>query len=279
MKKKLLATLVAGAVLSVGLIGLTACGGGLSINKGEEVDEAGWKAAFTATAAAQNLTIESYNETEMKLKGSGDEIKEECGVDSVDMSVKTTSTGKIYYSVGVNAGSTYSDGTAKVKTSGVPDKLKENYSDKEYKTEAYTVKNYNDMYMAYYDGSEKEAAWKVNTVSYIGNPSSQFDRSFATEKGGTISKVSSLYSAFTYKNGVYTATLYTGYDVEYKVSVSIKGDYIVGYSLEYTENYEESGYTESMSEKTVYNLSAFGDTEVKPSDAAKNAIDDYKANN
>ena len=39
--------------MSTGLIGLTACGGGHDINKGEEVSKEDWAKAITATVEAK----------------------------------------------------------------------------------------------------------------------------------------------------------------------------------------------------------------------------------
>lgn len=278
MKKKLIATLVAGAVLSTGLIGLTACGGGLSINKGEEVSEEDWGKAFTATMEAESCTVDSYAEIVFKAKGSSDFVKEELGVDSIDMSVTTTGEGTGYYDVKNN--SYYAKSTSKVSVSGVPDSMKEEYENKEYVTEYYSVKENDTYYMAQYNGAAEEPKWEVQ-VSTFGNMSSPvyvLSQTFATEKDGTATALSALYSSFAYSGGVYTATLYR-YDTEYKVSVSVKGGYIVGFSTEYSESEEDEGFSESESMKTVYNFSNYGSTTVSPSDAAKKAIEDYKAEN
>ena len=74
MRKKLIATLVAGAVMSTGLIGLTACGGGHDINKGEEVSKEDWAKAITATVEAKNYTVDAYQEMELKLTGSIEDL-------------------------------------------------------------------------------------------------------------------------------------------------------------------------------------------------------------
>lgn len=278
MKKKLIATLVAGAVLSASLVSLTACGGGLSINKGEEVDEAGWKAAYTATLEAKNFTIDSYTEETVKMKGS----MEEFGLDSIDMTVKSTAEGKIYYDL--ENSTNYTKGTSKVSVSGVPDELKDKYENEEYTVETYSVKDGDTLYSATYYGYQEDPEWNVYsspaslTVS-SGSPLSYYlGQSFATEEGGEAKKVNELYSAFTYKSGVYSATLWQS-NVEIKVSVSIKGGYVVGFSYEgtYTQEDEESGSSYSEGQKSVYNISNYGSTTVSASDAAKKAVEDYKA--
>ena len=87
MKKKLIATLVAGVVLSTGLIGLTACGGGLE--KGEEVTKEDWAKAFTATIELKNFTAETVSESSGTATGSVD-----TGSGKVDVTVKTDSSSK-----------------------------------------------------------------------------------------------------------------------------------------------------------------------------------------
>ena len=102
-----------------------------------------------------------------------------------------------------------------------------------------------------------------------------------TEDSTTTAKVSELYDAFTYSNGVYTATLWkpaTSWTSAYKytVSVSVKGGYVVGVSTEYTDGEEEEGFSTGTTFKYVYNFSNYGSTTVKASDAAKKAVEDYK---
>ena len=281
MKKKLIATMVAGAVLSTGLIALTACGGGLSINKGEEVDAAGWKAAITATCDAKNYTVESYAEMELKAKGSYEGIKDELGADSVDMNVKSTGEGKNYYDLENNT--SYSKGTTKVKASGVPEGLKDEteYQDKDYSIELYSVKDGDTYYMASYNTIKEDAEWEVYgspvSVGSISDVTYVLKQTYATEKDGTVVKsISDLYESFTYSSGVYTATLYRS-SSEYTISIAVKGGYVVGYSMEVINSEEDEGFTSSESIKYVYNFSDYGKTTVNPSNDAKKAIEDYKA--
>lgn len=278
MKKKLIATLVAGAVLSTGIIGLTACGGGLSINKGEEVSKEDWAKAFTATMEAKNFTAESYAEESMSMKGSGEMLKLMIGVESIDMSVKAVSQGKGYYDV--ENGTTYGTATAKVNVSGIPDDWKDEakYQNSDVKTETYAVKDGDTVYNAMYNSaSEEENKWSVYTTSSINTGLSYIlGASFATEKGGASATVSTLYDAFTYGGGVYTADLWLE-GAEVKVSVSVKGGYVVGFAYEGTATEEEAGLKSSESSKVVYNFSNYGSTTVNASSDAKKAVEDFKA--
>ena len=272
MKKKLIATLVAGAVLSTGIIGLTACGGGHDINKGEEVDEAGWKAAITATCAAKNLTAEAYEEYNTKLTGSMGEITD------LNVTGKTAAEGKYYYDV--DNGNLYIKETVKTTVSGVPDELKDEdeFKAADYVMERYAVKDGEKYYFARYDGNDETPEWEVNESSsaITGGVAYLFNSSYATEEGGETTTISELYEAFTYSNGVYTATLWS-YGSEMTVSLSVKGGYVVGISKEYTHEEGDENSKMSNTVKSVYNFSNYGSTKVSASDAAKKAVEDYKA--
>lgn len=279
MKKKLIATLVAGVVLSVSLVSLTACGGGLGVNKGEEVSNEDWAAAIEASATAKNFTVYSYVEMEIKAKGSYEGMKDELGVDSLDMNVKSTADGKIYFDL--ENGSYYSKATSKAKATGVPESLQgeSNYQNKDYAVEIYSVKDGDTYYNAYYSNLTEGAEWKVSSSSSVESGAVDvrdvLTQSFATEEGGATATLSALYDSFTYSGGVYTATLWQ-HSAEVKVSVSVKGGYVVGYSMEVTNAEEEEDFSVSEVMKTVYNFSGYGSTVVKVSDAAKKAVEDYK---
>lgn len=284
MKKKLIAALVAGAVLSTGIIGLTACGGdALAINKGTEVSKEEWEAAFTASFEAKNVTIDSYMEMVIKAKGSYEGMQEELGIDSVDLTVTTTARGTNYFDL--DNGSYYSKSTSKTKATGVPEKLQEEqdeFKEREFSVEAYCVKDGETYYTAQYYGAHEDAEWEVATSSSLDMSSAgieyAIDEEFATEAGGTTTaKVSTLYDSFTYSKGVYTATLYRG-SSEYTVCVAVKGGYVVGYSKEHTNSEEEETFSESQTTKYVYNFSKYGKTTVKASKEAKKAVEDKKAN-
>ncbi|MDE7167963.1 MAG: hypothetical protein K2O28_03845 [Clostridia bacterium] len=279
MKKKLIATLIASAVLSTGIIGLTACNNG--DNGGEEnipdtvvagvqVDKEGWAKAFETTLAAKSYTIKAYMESTYKAKGTLEEIGE------IDLSVTETRTGLAYYD-----GNTY--GTTKVKTvaTGVPDdeRYQKKYKNSEYEFEDYIVKDGDVYYSAYYSTKEENAEWTVETIDSIGGSAiNVLGTDYATEAKGTTSTLDKLYDSFTYEEGVYNATLWQ-YDSEVKVSVSVKDGYVVGYSTDGLYEEEDEDGKESEEYKLVYNFSNFGSTTVTPSDAAKKAVEDYKTAN
>lgn len=277
MKKKLIATLIASAVLSTGIIGLTACNKGDNggeenvpdtVVKGVQVDKEGWAKAFETTLAAKSYTIKAYMESTYKAKGTLEEIGE------IDLSVTETRTGAAYYD-----GNTY--GTTKVKTvaTGVPDdeRYQKKYKNSEYEFEDYIVKDGDVYYNAYYSTKEENAEWTVETIDSIGGSAiNVLGTDYATEAKGTTSTLDKLYDSFTYEEGVYNATLWQ-YDSEVKVSVSVKDGYVVGYSTDGLYEEEDEDGKESEEYKLVYNFSNFGSTTVTPSDAAKKAVEDYKA--
>ncbi|MDE7083428.1 MAG: hypothetical protein K2O89_06990 [Clostridia bacterium] len=266
MKKKLIATLVAGAVLSTGLIGLTACGGGLSINKGEEVDAEGWAKALEATAEATNYTIESYEESNVDYSGTMADV-------TISFSVSGTSQGKTYIDIDNNTSYQSSTGKATVK-GDVPEALKDQYSNKEYKAEEYYAKVNDSIYHASYNNASSEAKWEVD---YAGSVSSPVEYvlygTYSTTEDGEEKSLDELYDAFTYSGGVYTATLYADGDAA-TVSISIKGGYVVGYAVEYTLE-QSYGMTMKITGKSVNNFSNYGSTTVNASEDAKNAVNNY----
>ncbi len=276
MRKKLIATLVAGAVMSTGLIGLTACGGGHDINKGEEVSKEDWAKAITATVEAKNYTVDAYQEMELKLTGSIEDL----GVSDLNVSATTKGEGKTYYDI--DNGSYYGNSSVKVTVSGVPDELKDEdeFKARDYVMEQYGVKDGDTYYTAMYDGTEETPEWEVREYSSAvsGGMGYLFTQTYSTTEGGTASTLDELYDAFTYSGGVYTATLWQ-YSIEMKISVSVKGGYVVGISSEYTEEEGDENSKMSTTAKMVYNFSAYSGTTVSASDAAKKAVEDYKASN
>ena len=277
MRKKLIATLVAGAVMSTGLIGLTACGGGHDINKGEEVSKEDWAKAITATVEAKNYTVDAYQEMELKLTGSIEDL----GVSDLNVSATTKGEGKTYYDI--DNGSYYGNSSVKVTVSGVPDELKDEdeFKARDYVMEQYGVKDGDTYYTAMYDGTAQTPEWSVREMSsfYNNGMSFLFEGDYATEKDGTTSTLDELYDAFTYSGGVYSATLWQEGDDETKISLSIKGGYVVGYSTEATHEDGDGNSSMTSTGKYVYNFSNYGSTTVSASDAAKKAVEDYKASN
>ena len=268
MKKKLIATLVAGAVLSTGIIGLTACGGGLSIPKGGEVaDEVAWVKAFTDTVALKNYTLESYSSIDYTLKGA---YKKNSKDVPVDITSKATASNLVLYDSENNKAysemSTNSD--AKGTENGVEEGGKYSSTNKAYyelSEETDSVKSY---WRAKYSKGEikstegvssEEEYWNAyETTSFMYSAMIGLSTNvmfYETEEALIPQSVAALYDKFTYDGGVYTATLYVTADfnkaedkVECKVTVSIKDGYVIGL-----------GYKTGKIEDTL-NSSATGDT-------------------
>ncbi|MBD5632305.1 MAG: hypothetical protein HDP34_03665 [Clostridia bacterium] len=270
MKKKLIASLLVGAVLSTSIIGFTACGGDISMNKGKKVSEAEWKAAFAATISAESCTVNTYMEDINEITDIDDEAGE------VHMTV--TSKDKVKYCCDVKNGILYTESYLTKSRVGVPDG-EETTGYEESFNEAYRVNEGTVGYSASYE----RGYWYVCEYSdgvYIWNPTSVLDNSYSVEKGGGKIALSELYGAFTYSDGVYTAKLYSDsyyLKPDYIISVAVKGGYVVGYHIE--SSYEEQGegsYTHVESINQVYNFSDFNKTTVKLSKDAKKAIEDFK---
>lgn len=275
MKKKLIATIVAGAVLSAGLIGLTACDTveGLTINKGEQVTKEQWVAAITQSLAAESYTVDVSNVGFRREKGSTEELGK------FDTTRKYVITGNVYYD-----GSTYSKTVEAVKFTGVPDAYKDNanYQDAVINYEEYICKEITTYNVNYYTTHYSSDYGEWYTGPGEGNINYTLAQSLGynwrTEKTGQAVKITQLYDAFTYSGGVYTATLYNSGSDEYKVSVSIKGGYVVGYSEYNYDEYSNEKGTAIYEGTEVSNYSNYGSTTVNASDAAKQAIETYKSN-
>lgn len=298
MKKKLIATLVAGAVLSTGLIGLTACGGGLSIPKGGEVaDEVAWVKAFTDTVALKNYTLESYSSIDFTLKGA---YKNNSKDVPVDITSKATASSIVLYDSENNKA--YSETSANSEAKGTEGAKDENskYSstEKEYyelSEEKNSVKYY---WNADYSKGELKSTERVysgeqywdadETTSFMYNMLTGLSTNvlfYETEDATLPKSVAALYDKFTYDGGVYTATLYVTADfnkvedkVECKVTVSIKDGYVIGLGyktgkIEDTLNSSATGNTYDYT--YTYNAEvAYVVKDVKSTDVSKKANND-----
>lgn len=266
MRKRLVATLLVGAVATTAVIGLSACGGA-GIEKGVQVDEQGWKDAFKASVEAKNFTTEQITETKGSTSGS---------VGDISVNVKMESNENLLSYYDVDGGKSYEKGTAKMKITGVKDldeTIKqvlhvEDDIDETEDYESYIVKEGD----TYYEAIKENGEWAVDESYGVYAFSILSHASYATEATGEDQALSLLYSAFTYSGGIYTATLYN-YGQEYTVSVSIKDGYVIGYSVEYKMEGEQSGITVKTESKQVYKYSNYGNTTVNPSNDAKNAIE------
>ncbi len=281
MKKKLIATLVAGAVLSTGLIGLTACGGG-GLEKGEEVTKEDWAKAFTATLELKNFTAETVSESSGTATGSVD-----TGSGKVDVTVKTDSSSKSAQYVDIDGGKIYMTAEEAIKIEGANKALGEilatslNINDRDEKTNTayYVVKEGEVIYSA--DNDNDENKWDADESGYLEHDLHDIlgYESYATEETGKVQALSALYDAFTYSSGFYTATLWQ-YGYETKVTVSVKGGYVVGLQTEATVDMKANEYNPldtKGTNKQTFKITKIGSTTVTPSDDAKKAVEDYKA--
>ena len=297
MKKKLIATLVAGAVLSTGIIGLTACGNSVSLPKGEQVaDATAWAKAFEDTAELTNFTYEASLNIDQKGEGT---LKNSKGEDEVvKYTAKTSSYNLTVYDK--DADKAYVETTSSMDVKGThkgkEEKQKSSGTEKDY----YELKEKNDLYKSYWNASytktesngtdgkySREDYWDASsTSSYASNPLGNFSPSFY-ENGSdeAVSKsITTLYDKFTYSGGVYTAELYRsasiaqmGTDrVKVEVKVSFSGGYVIGVSYkaskaegELTLGTDKFNYTYSV--EAVYALK-----DIKKTDASKKANKDIK---
>ncbi len=271
MRKKTLAVLLAGAVAAAGIIGLTACkkDDGIGIQKGDQVTEEQWKAAITATVAAENYTVKTSSENNSTASGK-------VGEETVNYSGVSTSSGTLYYDLTNKKVLTESTSTEKV-TGG---KL----FDEEDGEETLTRKMYIEseglkLWSASFDDEKNEWGAYSNTcsteVELKGRFSRygvayMFSRKYSATQGGAAVTVSELYSAFAYDDGYYSATLYDEYGDASKITASVKGGHVIGLLVESTnEGTETDGTTYKDTYKTIYNLSNFGSTTVTaPAEAA-----------
>lgn len=290
MRKKTMAVLLAGAVAATGVLGLTACkkdGGGNGLEKGEKVSEEQWKAAITATVNAENYTV-NYD----------------CGyktvgryADGPTVTYTSTSTGKMYYDFNNKKLATEAAGEYSAEYSG-GEREEETYSRKSYSEAdglslwAAAVVSDEIGWEVYSTLFASEAELKAGIVvegeannSEVNHMFTIFtEMEFSTTETSESAPVSELYSAFTYKDGLYSAALlYNEEDdtgvTEISVALSIKNGFVVGFMWETSyERLEEDincAYTGHY--KYVYNFSNFGTTTVTAPDGAAEAIVAKKA--
>ncbi len=307
MKKKLIATLVAGAVLSTGVIGLTACGG-LSVPGGEELaNKEAWTKAFTDTLALTNYTMENSSSQNINVKGTVNNGTKDL---EQDFTIKTSATALIVY--GEDNDKAYMESTSKSEGKGTYLGKEEN-ANATYNTKAYYELKENKNDVKTYWGAEyakveskssegvynEENYWAASVENHFMSNSissllyiAQF---YETKDAAAPKSIAELYEKFTYNGGVYTADLYTRVsldnsgDLPYvnescKVTVSFKGGYVIGLVIKVDAE-------DSIEEANQYNLSYKCQTEtiytlkdIKSSDASKKvnkditkAIDEAKA--
>ena len=309
MKKRILATLLVGAVAASGVIGLSACGvGGVVMPKGEDVTKEVWEKAFTdeqmetlnnytASAAANRSVIVTGS---YKSSGGSDE--------EISLKLKSTSYQTILYneeslsyyseSNSSNSSTTSYDGVAENKTIKNINKsyIEKGENENEYWSASYSkndtqtdtgglaIETYWSASKAVFAPSNNYPGLvenKINTLVFSNTKEEKADT-----KSGTISE---LYDLFEYNGGVYTATLYSQYVVEeddfemapvveYKISVSFKDGYLIGYSakVDASDTYENTTYT--IKAEQAYAITGIGSTDPlkKKTGDVKKAIEKAK---
>lgn len=288
MRKKIFTSLVVGTLAAACALSFTACGGnGKDIPKGEKVDEAGWKAAIEATLKATNYTVE------MSMEGNSSYTTKDESGKTVTATEKDSTTGTAY----VNADSLYTKSTTSYKTANAAI-LDEDDKDVEYTStnERYATAKEAVLWMAIYskidykqgapEGEElPEAKWEARSqnmgtaeaakaalaggtgIAYL------FSQKFADSKEATEYKaVAELYSAFTYEGGKYSATLYDQDGDEYSVEASVKGGYVVGFSISTSDEDSEGDVSEKYESVSVYTFKNYEKTTVSAPKGATDAI-------
>lgn len=271
MRKKILATLLVGAVAAAGAMGFSACGkdkDGVKLTKGAEVSEEGWTAAFAATAAAQNYTWEI----------NGDYITSGT-VDSKNVTERYTVVEKILYDA-VNNHS-YSEYTETYKTTGYKDAgIEEEDYDETETVKRYTLKDGSVTWEAEYCSGDEQPAWQADEYGYFSSYAAALVSStFATEKEGEQKSLAELYPAFKYSGGYYTANLWVEVDdelTEVKLTVSVKDGYFIGMQSEYSVTFSEEGSSGTITVKKSITLSKYGSTTVEAPAEAVAAINAKK---
>ncbi len=298
MKKRLIATLIAGTVAVSGIIGLSACGKSVSIPKGEEVTKAVWENAFDKTSELTNYTlnglqkmnitvsghVSSYDNATSKFKKTEIFVSSKA---SADMLLLYDEDGqKSYYETSSqSAEKITADGKELNSSSKGVDKsyyeLKEQsindgteYWCADYSSEEIKSDEKHKIEETFWDAAET-SVFEDNYANYVFSDMNFYDG--GDEKTAVESDLNELYDKFTYSGGLYTATLYLDASIyqgvkdliECTVTVSIKDGFAIGIKVK--ADAEGNAY-----EKEAYDLNysyvaeiAYGITKVKLTDASK----------
>lgn len=259
MKKRLIATLLVGAIAVSGTIGLTACeDNSVSLPIGKQVTETAWSSAFDNTSVLNNYTLKQSAKANVTLSGTAtmgtSKTHDVCG--SAKINVNSTA---LYDNDGKTS---YLGSTSDMSTDSVTDGEKAILSMKSSSGEYYCPGEKdgdNDVYWkADYSKSEtlaesEEVKGKETTEQYWrAEKSYNFSNNYAVDlfedyfyesndETAQSYKIADLYDKFTYSDGLYTATLYYMQDleifnlkdlVECTVTVSIKDGVAAGYRVE-----------------------------------------------
>ncbi|MCI8733971.1 MAG: hypothetical protein HFE40_00245 [Clostridia bacterium] len=267
MRKNLVAMLLVGAVAATAVIGLSACGGD-SIEKGVEVSEDEWKAAFKASSEAESYTMDVTSSEEATGYETVDGNK-------INLSYKMTGSGKVY----AEKGKIYSETNIQVKSSGMEEAGWGENEDKSYSMKQYYLNENDSWWIAGYNGSKENAKWEAqNSSNMVSVLAGLMSGQYSVEEDGETKALSDLYSAFTYSGGYYSANLWLSYSGEVKVTVSIKDGYVIGLQTEATMIEKDETSESNGTDKSVYKISGYGSTSVSAPEDAVKAIEDAKNN-
>ncbi|MBD5631972.1 MAG: hypothetical protein HDP34_01915 [Clostridia bacterium] len=298
MKKRILATILVGAVAATTVMGLAACGGA-SIPKGEQVTEEAWKNAFDKTTEFTNYTLNSSSDLDINLKGTvtakGSKKVE------VKSTVSTSSNQLFLYDK--DGHTSYAEYTTESKGKSTADDEESNYSRKTTNKQYYTLCESNSLIDTYWRASYSKSEtkteegenytenyWYANeSLSFSSNQAAYVFNDYFYDSNdkdtAKRAKLANLYDKFKYSGGVYKATLYYYQEVsedynlsdllECKVTVSIKDGCAVGYGIKinvknanlYLKDYYDIKYSYKLDAKC-------GITDVKSTDVSKKATKD-----
>ncbi|MDE6411412.1 MAG: hypothetical protein K2L02_02620 [Clostridia bacterium] len=291
MKKKILATVLAGAMVATCAASLAACGDSkVSMPKGDEVTDTEWAEFFEKTTEVKNYTLEYSVDSTATIKGT---YKAPTGMDitkkkeqTIEGKSKASESGLALYDVENNKAYSETKSSSELSMKGDEDKStsESEGTEKEYyelKAEKEGVKTY--WYADYSkfesssesplgkDSKKKEEYWDAYTEvefaeSYI-YEIFEGDIYFyeSKEENAEEKSILELYEKFTYADGVYTATLYKEvelYEVlelsdiiecTVKVSFNKAEKCVIGYSVK-TEGEGNLKIEESNLVPVSYNL-------------------------
>ncbi|MDE7083432.1 MAG: hypothetical protein K2O89_07010 [Clostridia bacterium] len=287
MRKKFLATLLVGAIAVTGVIGFTACNndgegsgehGSGELQKGEQVNAAQWQEAFFATAVADNytLTVNYENKT--------------VGTKKKDATVKYTYTDtqstKLYFDL--NGKKILDESVSTAKSEGGEAIGEEDVNDTVTNKLYYSAEG-SVMWRCDFNATENK--WTVNSDDYgTETAATEFlsaygisgllSSKFSATSDGKEYDLSSLYDAFTYSDGFYTATLYSvGFgsdETPFNFTVSLKDGYFAGVQLVIKSEAEDDGFDLVHTMTASYVLSDIGTTTVTTPSGAAEAIEAAK---
>ena len=279
--KKILTTLLVGAVALTAVAGLTACGG--NNDGGSAVTAEEWATAFENTIKAENYTVVSNIDMSMVTKAT---------VEGQQMTSNVTLSGKNTYYFDLAGKKSYEDGklTEKMTGEGLPEEM---LGEKTTETKTYSKIDGTTLWACEYDSVndewdavgqpfESENAAKeyfAHTELSASLSAKQYYAAIPAE--GEAKALSELYSAFTYADGKYTATLYVQVEgntyTEGKVTITIKDGYVTLLQAESSGETTQMGATITSTSKTAYAISNIGSTQVTEPEKALAAIDAAKA--